>query len=169
MLTTEIGVMSESSSENPVAILLVDDDRPFRDRLATAFADRGFAVETAGDYDEAMERARGCCPKRAVVDLRMPGRSGLELVRDLKRLDPAVEVLVLSGFGSISSAVDAVRLGATNFLPKPADVDDILTAFERGHTEASIETENPTEVPSLVRRNGSTSIAFCPNATATCR
>jgi len=106
----------------------------------------------ASNYDEAMEVAREESPDMAVVDLRMPGRSGLELVRDLKELDDSIRVLVLSGFGSIATAVDAVRLGAVNFLPKPADADDILAAFQRGEStvlEQKVETEH--EVPSLAR------------------
>jgi two-component system response regulator RegA len=151
MSTTEMRDMTETSSDKQVAILLVDDDRPFRERLAQAFVHRGFVVETAADYDEAVERAQMCCPRRAIVDLRMPGRSGLELVRALIELDSEIEVLVLSGYGSISTAVDAIRLGAINFLPKPADVDDILTAFDRGTTEVAIDEEDPTSVPSLAR------------------
>lgn len=118
------------------SILLVDDSYAFRERLARAFRDRGFHVHTAANYDEAMASARQQAPELAVVDLRMPGPSGLDLVRDLKELHAEVQVLVLSGFGSIATAIDAVRLGATNFLPKPADADDILAAFERG--EASV-------------------------------
>jgi two-component system response regulator RegA len=140
-----------TETEQRAAILLVDDDHPFRERLAQAFSHRGFAVETAGDYDEAMERARANCPKRAIVDLRMPGRSGLELVRSLIDLNNEMEVLVLSGYGSIATAVDAIRLGAVNFLPKPADVDDILTAFERGKAEVQFDEDDPSSVPSLAR------------------
>lgn len=137
-------------------MLLVDDSEPFRERLARAFRDRGFEVETAGCYDEAMAAARRFRPDRAVVDLRMPGRSGLELVRDLKQLDEGIAVLVLTGFGSIATAVDAVRLGAANYLPKPADADDILAAFRR-HESQTLESEDcppdleSPEAPSLAR------------------
>jgi len=129
------------------SILLVDDSYEFRERLARAFRDRGFNVQTAANYDEAMVSARAHAPDLAVVDLRMPGPSGLDLVRDLKQFHTEVQVLMLSGFGSIATAIDAVRLGATNFLPKPADTDDILAAFERG--EASVS--EPPETPSLAR------------------
>src|SRR5438094_7187556 len=76
-------------------LLLVDDSEVFRERLATAFRERGFAVRTAGNYDEAITSAREHPPQLAVVDLRMPGRGGLELVRDLKQLDVSIRVLVL--------------------------------------------------------------------------
>lgn len=138
------GILSET-------LLLVDDSYVFRERLARAFRERGFTVFTAADYDEAMELARCDLPDRAVVDLRMPGPSGLDLVRDLKALDDSVEVLVLTGFGSIATAIDAVRLGAANYLPKPADADDILAAFERGAAKVLETPENDHEVPSLAR------------------
>jgi two-component system response regulator RegA len=149
MSTTELRDMTETESQ--LAILLVDDDRRFRDRLAQAFEKRGFAVQTAGDYDEAMERAELFHPDRAIVDLRMPGRSGLELVRSLIELNDEIEVLVLSGYGSITTAVDAIRLGAVNFLPKPADADDILLAFDRSKADISVSEEDPSSVPSLAR------------------
>jgi two-component system response regulator RegA len=131
-------------------LLLVDDSIAFRERLARAFRERGFVVRTAGNYEEAMAVAQREPPDLAVVDLRMPGPSGLDLVRDLTHLSSSTRVLVLSGFGSIATAVDAVHLGAVNFLPKPADAEDILAAFERGsRVEQSADHQN--ETPSLAR------------------
>jgi two-component system response regulator RegA len=130
-------------------LLLVDDSEVFRERLARAFRERGFAVRTAGNYDEAMSSAREHPPQLAVVDLRMPGRNGLELVRDLKQLDAAMHVLVLTGYGSIATAVEAVRLGAVNYLPKPADADDVLAAFRRAGAVA--EAEENADAPTLAR------------------
>jgi two-component system response regulator RegA len=132
------------------SLLLVDDSEPFRERLARALRERGLAVRTAANYDEAMALAKEKAPDLAVVDLRMPGRGGLELVRDLKTLHAKTSVLVLTGFGSIATAVDAIRLGATNYLPKPADADDVLAAFQRGETTAEPAREK-YEVPSLAR------------------
>jgi two-component system, response regulator RegA len=123
--------MAEESSSEARTMLLVDDDEPFRERLARAFRSRGFLVRTAGDARLAIEAAKLESPELAVVDLRMPGPSGLELVRDLIALDPSTKVIVLTGYGSIATAVEAVRLGAANYLPKPADADDILLAFAR--------------------------------------
>lgn len=155
---------SDARAREAGRLMLVDDDEPFRERLARAFRQRGFEVATAGNYDEALLAARRHRPQRAVVDLRMPGRSGLELVRDLKQLDDSMQVLVLTGFGSIATAVDAVRLGAANYLPKPADADDILAAFRRHESqalesqsrEASVEaaaepSADMHEAPSLAR------------------
>ena len=133
-------------------ILLVDDDQVFRERLARAFRDRGFDVHTAGDVDEAVAVARLDSPELAVVDLRMPGRSGLDLVRELRSIDPATKIVVLTGYGSIATAIDATRLGATYYLPKPADVDDILAAFARDETPSTDAAETATPAaPSLAR------------------
>jgi two-component system response regulator RegA len=81
----------------------------------------------------------------------MPGRSGLELVRDLKKFAPATRVLVLTGFGSIATAVEAVKLGAVNYLSKPADADDILAALERGEADPLETPDAPAQAPSLAR------------------
>jgi two-component system, response regulator RegA len=144
-------VLREATIASHQNLLLVDDSIAFRERLARAFRDRGYQVQTAGCYDEAMGVANEVALDLAVVDLRMPGPTGLTLVRDLKALHPDARILVLSGFGSIATAIDAVRLGATNFLPKPADADDILAALERGESDVSELPETEPETPSLAR------------------
>jgi two-component system response regulator RegA len=123
--------MSDSREEKP-SILIVDDDEVYRNRLARAFVDRGYDVRTAGDYDSAVATANEDSPELAVLDLKMPGKSGLELVKALREIDPATKTVVLTGYGSIATAIDAVRLGATYYLSKPADADDIIHAFARG-------------------------------------
>jgi two-component system response regulator RegA len=128
----------------------VDDDEIFRERLGRALEDRGWAVRLAAGYTEALALAREEPPDRAVVDLAMPGRSGLEVLRDLKALDDTIEVVVLTGYGSIATALEAIRLGATHYLPKPADADDLLAAFERGQ-RAPLEASRPYRAPSLAR------------------
>ncbi len=114
------------------SILLADDTEIFRERLAAAFRARGFRVETAGCYETAVARFTAAPTRLAVLDLRMPGRSGLDLLRQLLAADESLKVVMLSGFGSIPSSIDAVRAGAVNFLSKPADADDILRTFIRG-------------------------------------
>jgi two-component system response regulator RegA len=138
------------ASEAP-SILLVDDDDVFRERLGRAFRTRGYDVRTAADYDAAMSAAREDSPEYAVVDLRMPGRSGLELVRDLVALDASSRIVVLTGYGSISTAVDAIRLGAANYVPKPADVEDLEAAFTRADAPPLVGSEDHFEAPSLAR------------------
>ncbi|MEQ9317661.1 MAG: response regulator [Polyangiaceae bacterium] len=140
--------MSESS---PPTMLLVDDDDVFRERLVRAMEQRGFEVRSAASADEAVRLARDDSPELAVVDLRMPGRSGLELVRDLKEIDPATKVVVLTGYGSIATATEAMRLGATHYLPKPADADEVLAAFKKDEVPPLEAIETGTEAPSLAR------------------
>src|SRR4029079_12364216 len=113
------------------SILIVDDDETYRNRLARAFVDRGYDVHTAHDYDSAIALASSDSPEFAVVDLKMPGKRGLELVKSLHEIDPATKSVVLTGYGSIATAIDAVRLGAAYYLSKPADADDIVGAFAR--------------------------------------
>src|SRR5262249_33146910 len=134
------------------AILIVDDDDVFRERLARALRDRGHEVATAADAAAALAEARRRPFAYAVADLRMPGASGLELVAALKELDPAMRIVVLTGYGSIVSAVEAMRLGAHNYLSKPADADDVLAALTGegpGPEGAPAEREGPP--PTLAR------------------
>jgi two-component system response regulator RegA len=133
------------------SLLIVDDDRVLRERLARAFRDRGFEVSTADGFEQALLLAREESPEMAIIDLRMPGRSGLELVRELHELDPQTRIVVLTGYGSIATAVEAVRLGAANYLAKPADVDDLLAAFARGDAPPLVATEIDYAAPSLAR------------------
>lgn len=136
---------------HPPSMLIVDDDEILRERLARAFRDRGMEVRTASNYDDAMAAARAESPELAVVDLRMPGKNGLEVVRDLKAIDQHTRIVVLTGYGSIATAVDAVRLGATYYLPKPADADDIIAAFRRGDAPPLEAPVSEHHVPSLAR------------------
>lgn len=143
--------MTRTDAGTEPAILLVDDDERFRERLAKAFAARGFAVRTAGDAETGEALAREESPEYAVVDLRMPGESGLTLVRALKAIDAATNVVVLTGYGSIATALDAVRLGATHYLTKPADVDDLLAAFARAEGADVPTSPVDADPPSLAR------------------
>ena len=111
-------------------LLLVDDDETFRGRLARALEARGLAVVTAPDPAAALEEARRHAPDYAVVDLKMPGGSGLDLVRELVAHAPAIRIVVLTGYGSIASAVEAMHRGAHHYLSKPADADEIIAALE---------------------------------------
>ncbi len=134
------------------SIMLVDDSIVLRDRLARAFQERGFEVAVAGDYDEALTAFSRAPTDLAVLDLRMPGKPGLTLLQELKKISPNTKFLILSGFGSIATAIDAIRLGATNFLPKPADAEDILNAFARGDSEMDPpDAEDELPVPTLAQ------------------
>lgn len=132
-------------------ILIVDDDEILRERLARAFRDRDLAAVTAADYESALAVAADAQPQLAVVDLKMPGRSGLELTGALVEAHPNIKVVVLTGYGSIATAIDAVRMGATYYVNKPADVDEILAAFERGDAPPMSATETDYAPSSLDR------------------
>jgi two-component system response regulator RegA len=128
---------------------VVDDDDVFRARLCRAFRDRGWEARDAADGDLALSLAREDSPDLAIVDLRMPGLSGLDLVRELRALDDTICILILTGYGSIGTAVTATKLGASHFLTKPADADQILTVY-RNLTDGS-ESDPTQEVPTLAR------------------
>lgn len=131
-------------------LLIADDDELFCAVLSRALGARGFDVTVAHDVDGALGLAKGTPPDFAVVDLQMPGRSGLELVAGLAALNPQTRIVVLTGYASIATAVEAVKLGATHYLTKPADADQITAAFERrkGDSLAPI-AEQPMSVDRL--------------------
>jgi two-component system response regulator RegA len=133
-------------------VLLVDDDETFRARLGRAFAARGLEVAAAADPAGALVEERLARPDYAVVDLKMPGGSGLELVRELAARAPEMRIVVLTGYGSIASAVEAMHRGAHHYLTKPADADEILSALEGdAPARAPAERSAPPPTPTLAR------------------
>lgn len=126
-------------------ILITDDDKAFCAALTGAFRRRGFKVVVAHDYEDAISEAEAWSPGRAVVDLRMPGRGGLEVVGELHQKHPGMKIVVLTGYGSIATAVEAMKLGAVHYLTKPAEPDEVLAAFERTEpaTDVTEESANP--------------------------
>jgi two-component system response regulator RegA len=115
----------------PPSLLIVEDDDALRGRLARAFANRGFDVRTVGTAADALALANDDPPELVLLDLRVGAENGLDLIPDLTRLDPSTRIVVLTGYGSVATAVEAIRRGAVNYLTKPADTDEILAAFER--------------------------------------
>ncbi|MFN3197112.1 MAG: response regulator transcription factor [Bradymonadia bacterium] len=134
-----------------MSMLVVDDDPVFRARLARALSKRGLEVTTAADYEEAMAQVHTEAPELAVLDLKMPGRSGMELLQDMLSVEPATRVVMLTGYGSIASALDAVRLGAVWYISKPADADEVLAAFDRGQSDPQSATQVDYQAPTLAR------------------
>lgn len=130
------------------SFLVVDDNDVFRERLARGLERRGHTVFRADGYDTALHLVREQRPQQAVVDLKMPGKNGLELVRDALQLLPELRMVVLTGYGSIATAIEAIHLGAVSYLSKPADIDEILQAFRQEGRAASEQHEfDPPTLP----------------------
>jgi len=113
------------------SLLLVDDDELLCGALSRALARRGFHVLVAHDGESALAAVRAHRPEQAVVDLRLPDRSGLQVLAQARAIHPAIRVVMLTGHGSICTAVEAIKLGAVHYLTKPADADDVMAAFRR--------------------------------------
>lgn len=120
------------------SLMVVDDDPVFGSVLARALAKRGFDVELAAGLNEARRKLAANVPDYAVVDLKMPDGSGLALLEELKQRNPKARVVVLTGFASVATAVEAIKLGAVHYLPKPADADEVVSAFGRHAGDASL-------------------------------
>ncbi|HSQ64143.1 MAG TPA: response regulator [Polyangiaceae bacterium] len=128
-------------------LLVVDDDDTFRERLVRALVARGVEARGAACGLEAKRVALTESPELAVVDLRLGREDGLDVVRELHAIDPTTRILVLTGYGAIATAVEAVRRGACDYLQKPADVDQILARLEGDGPKPTGEGH----VPSLAR------------------
>ena len=125
------------------SLLLVEDDKPFLTRLARAMETRGFAVETAESVEEAIAKARANPPAYAVIDMRLGDGNGLDVVAAIREKRPDSRTIILTGYGNIATAVTAVKLGAVDYLSKPADADDIYAALTRTSGERAAPPENP--------------------------
>lgn len=131
---------SDVTADKPT-LLLVDDDTTFCQVLSAALERRGFSVRVAHNVTDGFTAAESDPPEYAVVDLKMPGPSGLELVKKLKELDAHTRIIVLTGYASIATAVEAIKLGAIHYLSKPADADEIVAAFQRDSGNAAVPVE----------------------------
>ncbi|RYZ06470.1 MAG: response regulator [Myxococcales bacterium] len=123
-------------------VLVVEDDDFLRERLVRALRDRGLEAAGAATVADALVKAEDA-PELAVVDLRIGEGSGLDVLRALLAKDPATRVVMLTGYGSIATAVEAMRLGAVHYLTKPADADQILAALTRGSVDSPAPAEEP--------------------------
>jgi len=132
------------------SLLLVDDDVTFCKVLARALERRKFAVTVVHDVDAAIAAAKLSPPEYAIVDLKMSGPSGLVLVKALKELDPETRIVILTGYASIATAVEAIKLGATYYLAKPADTDEIVAVLDRDEGDPNLLiSEDPLSVNRL--------------------
>jgi two-component system response regulator RegA len=132
-----------ASPESDRTLLIVDDDKPFLQRLARAMELRGFEVETAGSIAEGLARVEAGAPAYAVVDMRLGDGNGLDVVEALRGRRPEARIVVLTGYGNIATAVTAVKLGATDYLSKPADADEVMRALLRTESDRPPPPENP--------------------------
>ena len=139
----------QASTPQSASLLLVDDDPAFGRVLATALGRRGFTVTLAAGVAEARALLPGLVVTHAVLDLRLPDGSGLDLIPLLRERHPTARVVVLSGYASIPTAIDAIKLGATYYLAKPVDADAVVRAFDGGDGAASAPP--PAEPPSVRR------------------
>ncbi len=124
-------------------LLLVDDDAPFRQRLGRAMEKRGFDVQMAESVAEGLTLARQRPPAYAVVDLRLEDGNGLDVVETIRDIRPDSRVIVLTGYGAIATAVAAVKIGAVDYLSKPADADDVENALLSRGEDKPPPPENP--------------------------
>lgn len=122
----------------PETFLLVDDDETFTRVLARALSKRGHPVLTAHNSHEALQLAQSHSINKALIDLKMKGETGLQLIAELRKLPAPPTIVMLTGYSSIATTVEAIKLGAVNYLCKPASIEEILNAFNTG---------NPVTIP----------------------
>ncbi len=129
------GLAAEAAGETDRGLLIVDDDAPLRNRLAKAMERRGYTVVTADSVAAGIAATNATPPAFAIVDLRLGDGSGLDVVTALREARPAARIVVLTGYGNIATAVAAVKAGAIDYLPKPADADAIDAALSAAEGE----------------------------------
>ena len=134
---------ADALPEGDKTLLLVDDDKAFLTRLERAMEKRGFAVRSADTVAAGLSAVDAAPPAYAVVDLRLEDGNGLDVVDALHKKRPEARAVVLTGYGNIATAVTAVKLGAVDYLSKPADADDVYAALTRSGAEKAAPPENP--------------------------
>ena len=140
---TDQADVDEPVSVNGARLLIVEDDKPFQTRMVRAMESRGFDVLAADSVAEALAHVESGAPDYAVVDMRLGDGNGLDVVAAIRKVQPESRVIVLTGYGNIATAVTAVKLGAIDYLAKPADADEIFAALVRD-PEGKVEVpENP--------------------------
>ena len=125
------------------SLLIVDDDYPLRDRLSRAMEKKGFQVSQADSVKQGINLIKNTPPAFAVVDLRLGDGNGLEVVKEIRKLRKNSRVVMLTGYGNIPTAVAAVKAGAIDYIPKPADADDVENALLASPESKAIPPENP--------------------------
>ena len=124
-------------------LIIVDDDTPFRDRLGRSMEKKGFIVDTFSNYKDCINRCYKEVFDYAIIDMRLEDGSGLELIKKLKDISPTTKSLLLTGYGNIATAVAAIKSGAIDYLPKPAEIDQIYDALIHSEETLPPPPENP--------------------------
>ncbi len=137
------------SNSDSMNMLVVDDDEIFCQVMERALIRRGFQVEICLDIASAERALNAKHFKRAIVDLKIAQESGLILIRSLKAINPDIEIIMLTGYSSVSTAVEAIKLGAVNYFCKPIDIDEVLNAFTQ--PDLMTEISSPISTPTLDR------------------
>ena len=127
----------------PKKLLIVDDDTPFRDRLSRSMEKKGFLVESFSNFNDCLKKCYEEIFDYAIVDMRLEDGSGLELIKKIKQISPTTKSLLLTGYGNIATAVAAIKTGAIDYLPKPAEVDQIYDALTNSDEILPPPPENP--------------------------
>lgn len=131
-------------------VLIVDDDELFCEVLADALTERGYETHTANNINDGLTQAGEKSPEYAIIDLRIGQASGLTLAERLHALDENTRMVVLTGYASITTAVEAIKLGAVHYLTKPAEVDEILAALHKDEGDSNVAVaDNPLSVKRL--------------------
>ena len=125
------------------SLLIVDDDGPFRDRLARAMEKKGFQVKQAESVEQGINHAKKYPPAFAVVDLRLNDGNGLKIVKEIQKINKNSRIILLTGYGNIPTAVAAIKAGAIDYIPKPADADDVENALLAPLESKAQPPENP--------------------------
>jgi len=141
--------MEENNNTQKVAnladksLLIVDDDGPLRDRLSRAMEKKGFKVSQAESVKQGITMAKSSPPAFAVVDLRLNDGNGLQVVKEIQKVNKSSKVIMLTGYGNIPTTVAAIKAGAIDYIPKPADADDVENALLASPDSRAIPPENP--------------------------
>ena len=159
--TRDAGILGSDKS-----LLIVDDDKPFLTRLARAMESRGFVVDTAESVEEAVQKARANPPAYAVVDMRLGDGNGLDVVAAIREKRADSRTVILTGYGNIATAVTAVKLGAIDYLSKPADADDIFAALTRNGRRAAPRRRKIRCRPTACAGSTSSASTKCASATS---
>jgi len=139
-----------------VKVLLVDDEEQFVEVLAERLETRGFAVTKAFNGDEGVAKAKEAGCDVVILDVLMPGKSGIDTLREIKQMNPLIEVMMLTGHATIDTAIEGLKLGAYDYLMKPADTNDLVTKILRAYARKSEQEERirRAEIDKIIASKG---------------